>query len=539
MTGAAGRPARPIKENAPFKEFAEQLRELRRSADLTFRKLSERTKYSIAWLSEAESGQKLPSLEGVLAFATACGADCQVWTARWHEAGGLRGGGPRISRTDRVGSIDLGIVDDHQILLDMFRVLFESTGSDIRVVGTATTVDELLAGPGRHAQVVLLDFTLDDGTTGEGNIAAILAAGPAVLVFSGSGDPSKVRAALQAGAIGYLLKAGETSEIVSAVKEAAAGREWISPRLGYVDIAPPIRAEAEIELGDEVTIGEQGRTVVHDRAQAALLANLQEAAAPKGPGTRMPPPAIKSAPRDDTRDGGISEQQVTAVIIEDHPVVTEGVMTWIRADPRRRVRVVATGSDLTELYTVRPQLLDVVILDLELAGDLVTPQIPELVAAGYRVVAFSGHSDPAIVMETLDNGAHAYVSKEEGRDHLIEAVLAAAADRPYVTRSQARAMLADQRPARPALSQQEKQALLLWFQGMSKTSVGRRMSISENTVRQYINRARAKYAASGRTAQSKDALLARAIEDGVIKPGEIMPYISFAHGTADLPTAGS
>jgi len=161
------------------------------------------------------------------------------------------------------------------------------------------------------------------------------------------------------------------------------------------------------------------------------------------------------------------------------------------------------------------------------------------VAAGYRVVAFSGHSDPSIVMETLDNGAHAYVSKEEGRDHLVEAVLAAAADRPYVTRSQARAILADQRPARPALSQQERQALLLWFQGMSKASVGMRMSISENTVRQYISRARAKYAATGRTAPSKDALLARAIEDGVIRPDEIVPYQSFARAAADHPNLGA
>jgi DNA-binding NarL/FixJ family response regulator len=40
------------------------------------------------------------------------------------------------------------------------------------------------------------------------------------------------------------------------------------------------------------------------------------------------------------------------------------------------------------------------------------------------VLACSGHSDPAIVIETLDDGAHAYVSKEEGRDHLVEAVLA-------------------------------------------------------------------------------------------------------------------
>src|ERR1700728_568181 len=237
--------------------------------------------------------------------------------------------------------------------------------------------------------------------------------------------------------------------------------------------------------------------------------------------------------------GGTMEQPVMVAIIEDHPVVTEGVASWIWSDPGQRVRLVQTARDLTELGAVRGPSADVVILDLELSGELVTAQIPGLVTAGYRVVAFSGHSDPVIVMETLDNGAHAYVSKEEGRDHLVEAVLAAAADRPYVTRSQARAMLADQRPARPALSEQERQALLLWFQGMSKASVGRRMSISENTVRQYISRARAKYAATGRTAPSKDALLARAIEDGVIKPNEIMPYTSFARAAANRPSLGA
>jgi two-component system, NarL family, nitrate/nitrite response regulator NarL len=233
------------------------------------------------------------------------------------------------------------------------------------------------------------------------------------------------------------------------------------------------------------------------------------------------------------------EQQVTVAIVEDHPVVTEGVASWIRSDPGHRVRLAQTARDLTALRAPPRPSADVVILDLELSGELVTAQIPDLVAAGYRVVAFSGHSEPAIVMETLDNGAHAYVSKEEGADHLVEAVLAAAADRPYVTRSQARAILADQRADRPALSEQERQALLLWFQGMSKASVGRRMSITENTVRQYISRARAKYAATGRTAPSKDALLARAIEDGVIKPGEILPYQSFARVAADRPSLGN
>jgi two-component system nitrate/nitrite response regulator NarL len=233
---------------------------------------------------------------------------------------------------------------------------------------------------------------------------------------------------------------------------------------------------------------------------------------------------------------------VTVAIIEDHPVVTEGVASWVRSDPGHRVELVRTAPDLAGLGAAagaaQQAPADVIILDLELNGELVTARIPGLVAAGYRVVAFSGHTDPVIVMETLDNGAHAYVSKDEGSEHLVEAVLAAAADRPYVTRSQAKAMLADQRPARPALSEQERQALLLWFQGMSKASVGRRMSISENTVRQYISRARAKYAATGRTAPSKDALLARAIEDGVIQPGEIVPYQSFARAQGTHPRPG-
>ncbi len=233
------------------------------------------------------------------------------------------------------------------------------------------------------------------------------------------------------------------------------------------------------------------------------------------------------------------EQPVTVAIIEDHPVVTAGVASWIRSDPGHRVRLVQTAHDLAGLRAAPPPQADVVILDLELSGELVTTHIPELVTAGYRVVAFSGHSDPDIVMETLDNGAHAYVSKDEGSDHLVQAVLAAAADRPYVTRSQARAILADQHPARPALSEQERQALLLWFQGMSKASVARRMSISENTVRQYISRARAKYAATGRTAPSKDALLARAIEDGVITLDEITPYKSYAARSADGPSLGA
>jgi two-component system nitrate/nitrite response regulator NarL len=222
--------------------------------------------------------------------------------------------------------------------------------------------------------------------------------------------------------------------------------------------------------------------------------------------------------------GGQVERQVTIAIVEDHPVVIEGITSWVNGDPARRIRIAQVTSDLADLGPGP----DVIVLDLELGGQLVTEKIPGLVASGRRIVVFSAHVDPGVILAVLEAGAYAYVTKDEGRDHLVQTIVAAAWDRPHVTRSQAQAMLADIRPGRPALSAQERQALLLWFQGMSKASVGRRMAITENTVRQYIDRARMKYAATGRAAPTKDALLARAIEDGLVRPSEVAVYTSWA-----------
>jgi DNA-binding NarL/FixJ family response regulator len=125
-------------------------------------------------------------------------------------------------------------VDDHPIVLDSVAGWVLAADDDMRVVGTETTVDALLAGPGRDAHVVLLDLDLDDGTTVERNVTAILAAGPAVLVLSASDKPLAVRAAIRAGALGYAVKSEPTRQIQTAIREVAAGRDWISPRLAYI-----------------------------------------------------------------------------------------------------------------------------------------------------------------------------------------------------------------------------------------------------------------------------------------------------------------
>jgi two-component system, NarL family, nitrate/nitrite response regulator NarL len=132
------------------------------------------------------------------------------------------------------GVIDVAAVDDHPIVLGGITGWVTAAASGIRVVGTAATVDALLAGPGRRAHVVLLDLDLGDGTTVERNVAAVRAAGPAVLVLAASDKPLSVRTAIRAGALGYVLKSEEPSQVVAAIKAVAAGKDWISPRLAYI-----------------------------------------------------------------------------------------------------------------------------------------------------------------------------------------------------------------------------------------------------------------------------------------------------------------
>jgi DNA-binding NarL/FixJ family response regulator len=132
------------------------------------------------------------------------------------------------------GVIDVAAVDDHPVVLDGMTGWVTAAEPGIRIVGTAATVDALLAGPGRRAHVVLLDLDLGDGSMVERNVAAILAAGPAVLVLAASDRPVSVRAAMRAGALGYVLKNEETAQVRAAIVAVAAGKDWISPRLAYI-----------------------------------------------------------------------------------------------------------------------------------------------------------------------------------------------------------------------------------------------------------------------------------------------------------------
>lgn len=68
----------------------------------------------------------------------------------------------------------------------------------------------------------------------------------------------------------------------------------------------------------------------------------------------------------------------------------------------------------------------------------------------------------------------------------------------------------------PLLSDREKQVLVTWLLRDTKDGAARDLHISVGTVNTHLSRIRAKYAALGRPAPTKAALLARAVQDGFL-----------------------
>lgn len=70
---------------------------------------------------------------------------------------------------------------------------------------------------------------------------------------------------------------------------------------------------------------------------------------------------------------------------------------------------------------------------------------------------------------------------------------------------------------RPNLTTRERDVLLCWLTSDSKTAVSTALGLSDGTVKTHLHRIRGKYEAVGRNASTKAALVARALQDGLIR----------------------
>lgn len=215
---------------------------------------------------------------------------------------------------------------------------------------------------------------------------------------------------------------------------------------------------------------------------------------------------------------------IRVAVIDDHDVVHAGIQAWCEAaDPP--IQIIASflvPRDFAVRYPAGNDDIDIVLLDLQIDSNKPAfDDLQQLCQAGHRVIVYSHITNDEVIMKCLDLGAMIYLAKSEGRTHLIEAVHAAASTTPYLAPLMARALFNDSTEGRPNLSEREKEVLVAWFQTESKELVGKRLFIAPSTVRTHLQRARVKYAAAGRPAPTKSALLARAIEDGLLSLSDL------------------
>ena len=169
--------------------------------------------------------------------------------------------------------IDLIIADDHVVLREALCELLETRGK-YNIVAQASDGDELLKLlDSQHPDLVILDVTMPrvDGLVAleklaqEGRV-------PPVLVLSANEAQSKIRAALKAGAKGYLPKNASLEELEFAITSILEGKTYLSPSITapLMDGAPTdsplenplsVLTKREIEIMTHLADGKPNREI--------------------------------------------------------------------------------------------------------------------------------------------------------------------------------------------------------------------------------------------------------------------------------------
>jgi two-component system, NarL family, response regulator NreC len=154
------------------------------------------------------------------------------------------------------------IADDHSVVRRGLRQLLE--GEDgIEIVAEAEDIDGARRYVlGHKPDVLVLDLNMPGGSTLEA-IPQIRAESPntQIVILTMQNEPAYAREALASGVLGYVLKEAADTELLEAVRRAAAGDTYLNPRLGArVAAEPPPGppdglSEREVEVLRMIALG--------------------------------------------------------------------------------------------------------------------------------------------------------------------------------------------------------------------------------------------------------------------------------------------
>jgi len=196
---------------------------------------------------------------------------------------------------------------------------------------------------------------------------------------------------------------------------------------------------------------------------------------------------------------------IRVLIVDDHPIVREGLRTLLREE--EDIEVVGEAGDgftaLGLVLTLRPEvvLLDLVIPGL--AGAEVIRKIKDS-ARGVEVLVLTSFAEEGQVQQAVAAGAVGYVLKDVLKDDLLQAIRNAREGRPWLHPEAQRQLMksvagAPAPTALDALTPRERAVLEEVGRGRSNREIASRMGISEGTVKGYVSGVLAKLGLADRT----------------------------------------
>jgi DNA-binding NarL/FixJ family response regulator len=206
---------------------------------------------------------------------------------------------------------------------------------------------------------------------------------------------------------------------------------------------------------------------------------------------------------------------ITLLIVDDHPVVRDGLRGMFTADPR--FEVLGEAGDGEEAIVAGEKLRpDVILMDLRMPRADGVTAIKELAKRGVpaRILVLTTYDTDSDVLPAIEAGATGYLLKDSPRDELFRAVEAAARGQAVLSPAVATRLMGQMRqPASEPLSQRELEVLELIARGSTNREAATALFISEATVKTHLLHVYAKLGVNDRA-----AAVATAFSRGYLTP---------------------
>ena len=189
------------------------------------------------------------------------------------------------------------------------------------------------------------------------------------------------------------------------------------------------------------------------------------------------------------------------MIVDDHPIVREGLRGMLAAEPDIEVAGEAASGD--EAVAAVPRIApDVVLMDLRMPSGDGVGAIERL--PGHRILVLTTFQDDPGIVRAIEAGAAGCLLKDASRADLAAAVRDVAAGRRVLSPEMSARLAAT--GERPVLSARESEVLALVAEGLTNAQIGERLYIGQATVKTHLLRIFTKLGVSDRTAAVMTAL---------------------------------